>query len=270
MASMAIVLLGLIVCGSYLLYVPLLQLYWGAYARMRPMVSSLDLVDSDGALLGARWPGLAIPPPPRFPAAAAAAAAAQPALSPVPTLFAHHADLTAAGVGEQVKGTADATAATSRASVAAAKAEAEKEKAAAAAVAAEKEREKASAEKAAAADTGGALARKHALTKELVASVSKGQVVVVTWANFHYRWVVATASASAPLFPRAVFVCVCFPAARAGRTSAASCASSYFLYPCLPCRDFVLNWVEHLTATGCTSYLVGVWAFRVFFFFFFF
>ena len=52
------------------------------------------------------------------------------------------------------------------------------------------------------------LPRCAVLCRELVASVAQDNVVVVTWANYHYR-------------------------------------------------DFVMNWVEHLRATGCTAFIVG-------------
>ena len=37
------------------------------------------------------------------------------------------------------------------------------------------------------------LARQHQLTQELVASVAETNTVLVTWANFHYRWVAVVA-----------------------------------------------------------------------------
>lgn len=47
--------------------------------------------------------------------------------------------------------------------------------------------------------------------RELVAKVAQDNMVVVTWANYHFR-------------------------------------------------DFVMNWVEHLRATGCTAFIVGALA----------
>ena len=44
LVALVIAVLGSVSLGGYLLYVPAMQLYWGTYARMNPMVSLSDLM----------------------------------------------------------------------------------------------------------------------------------------------------------------------------------------------------------------------------------
>lgn len=84
-----------------------------------------------------------------------------------------------------------------------------------------------------------------------MAKVAQDNTVVVTWANYHYRWGGAAAG----------FRGCAGPAWRAAGPNHLLCVyasrHAHHMVCFMHRRDFVMNWVEHLRATGCTAFIVG-------------
>lgn len=53
LVAAALLLAAVFGCASYLLYLPMLQIYWGVYARLKPFLSEEDLLAAGRALPGA-------------------------------------------------------------------------------------------------------------------------------------------------------------------------------------------------------------------------